>query len=95
MPDQTADSGGAEGARAAGREACAGMTPLEAARRFQAAARRAGVKKRFAQLTAQPPPSVAESPGYPRLVGALYATTVPGPARTEAAAGCAEELAAH
>jgi hypothetical protein len=71
------------------------MTPREAAARFAAGARRAGVKKRFAELAADPPPSVAESPGYPRLVGALYASTVPGPRRAEAAAGCVRELAAH
>jgi len=71
------------------------MTPREAADHFVAAARRAGVTKRFAELAADPPPSVAESPGYPRLVGALYAATVPDPRRAEAAAGCAKELAAH
>lgn len=82
-------------AREEGRRACEGMDPLEAARHYVKAARRAGVRKRFAELVTEPPPKVEASPGYPQLVAALYATTVPGPRRAEAAAGCAEELAAH
>jgi len=85
---------GENAARAEGRSACQGMTPLEAARHFKAGARRAGVTKRFAELVTEPTPEVEASSGYPRLVGALYATTVPEKGRAEAAAGCAEELAA-
>lgn len=92
---QSPGHGPAASARGEGRRACRGLTPLEAADRFKAAAREAGVKKRFVELVAEPAPSVAASPGYPRLVGALYATTVPPPRREQAAAGCAEELAAH
>lgn len=81
-------------ARRLGRQACAGMTPLEAARHFQRPARRAGVKASFARFVAEPTPSTFNSPGYARLVGALYASTVPAEQRGAAAAGCAEELAA-
>jgi hypothetical protein len=81
-------------AREAGRLACRGKTPLQAAHRYLPAAKRAGVRRHFATLVADPPAAIADSSGYPRLVAALYATTVPGPERREAAAGCAEELAA-
>jgi hypothetical protein len=76
-----------------GRRACAGLTPLEAAKRFELPARRAGVEKEFAEFVADPPPQTLESSGYPRLVAAVYAETVPAKQREEAAAGCAEELA--
>jgi hypothetical protein len=81
-------------ARQAGREACEGLAPIDAARRFRSSARRAGVTKRFAALVSEPTPEVEASPGYPRLVASLYATTLPGRVRAAAAAGCAEELAA-
>jgi hypothetical protein len=81
--------------RARGRQACRGLEPVEAARRFEAAARRAGAHERFIGLVTEPTPAVEHTPGYPRLVAAFYATTRPGPQRTLAAAGCAEELAAH
>ncbi len=81
-------------ARAIGRKACQGMTPLEAARHFEAAARRAGVTKRFAKLATEPTAKVESSSGYPRLAAAIYATTVPEKGRAAAAAGCAEVLAA-
>jgi hypothetical protein len=81
-------------ARIAGKRACTGLTPLQAARRFQQPARRAGVKRHFATLVADPSPRIASSSGYPRLVASLYATTIAGPKRAAAAAGCAEELAA-
>src|SRR6476659_7079510 len=84
-----ADSGGA---RAAGRRACEGMTPLEAARHYEAAARRAGVTKRFAKLATEPTSEVEASSGYPRLAAAIYATTTPEKGRASAAAGCAEVL---
>jgi hypothetical protein len=83
----------AAAARGAGRHACRGMTPLEAAHRFKASARRAGVRKRFAELVTEPTPATESSAGYPQLVASLYATTVPAPGREQAAAGCAEELA--
>jgi hypothetical protein len=69
------------------------MTPLEAARHFEAAARRAGVTKHFSKLVAEPTPEVESSSGYSRLVAAIYATTTPEKGRAAAAAGCAEELA--
>jgi hypothetical protein len=71
------------------------MTPLEAARHFRGAAREAGAHERFVELVADPTPAVAGSPGYARLVAALYSTTLPPAQRALAAAGCAEELAAH
>jgi hypothetical protein len=77
-----------------GRKACQGMTPLDAARHFEAAARRAGVTKRFAELATEPSAKVEASSGYPRLAAAIYATTTPEKSRAAAAAGCAEELAA-
>jgi hypothetical protein len=83
----------AAGARRAGQRACAGMTPLEAARHFEGPARKAGVKVNFAKFVAQPPSSTINSPGYPRLVAAIYASTLPPKQRAEAAAGCAERLA--
>jgi len=93
---QTAPLGsGANGdAREKGRQACRGMTPREAANHFEAAARRAGVNKRFAKLVTEPTPEVEASSGYPRLAAALYAMTTPEKDRAAAASGCAEELAA-
>lgn len=82
-------------ARAMGRKACEGMSPLQAARHYEAAARRAGVTKRFARLAAEPTAKVESSSGYPRLVAALYAMTTPEKGRAQAAAGCAEELAVN
>jgi hypothetical protein len=64
------------------------------AQRYRAIARRPGERRQFAALVVDPTPAIEESPGYPRLVAALYATTVPAPGREQAAAGCAEELAA-
>lgn len=84
----------AEQAWQIGRQACSGMSPREAALRYVAAARRAGVGKPLTRIVADPPPSVADSTGFPRLVAAVYAATVPKRQRTAAAAGCAEELAA-
>lgn len=81
--------------RAAGQRACRGMDPVEAAQRFKAAAKRAGAHQRFLALVTDPTPAVEQSPGYPRLVAALYATTQPEAQRALAATGCAEELAAH
>jgi hypothetical protein len=68
------------------------MSPLTAATHFRKAALKAGVTPRFARLVAEPSPSVAASPGYPKLVAALYATTVREADRREAAAGCTEAL---
>lgn len=81
--------------RAAGRSACEGMGPREAALHFRAAAKRAGAHLRFVALVTQPTAAVEQSPAYPRLVAAFYATTRPEPQRALAAAGCAEELAAR
>lgn len=81
--------------RAAGRDACQGMRPVEAALHFKAAAVRASVHQSFVELVTEPTPAVEQSPAYPRLVAAFYATTLPGPRRALAAAGCAEELAAR
>jgi hypothetical protein len=81
--------------REAGREACRGASPLEIARRYEASATDAQVRKRFAELVAHPTAALEKSPGYPRLVAALYASTVPVAQRAQAAAGCAEELASH
>lgn len=81
--------------RAAGRSACEGMRPAEAALHFKAAAERAGAHQRFVELVTEPTAAIAQSPGYPRLVAAFYATTRPEPQRALAAAGCAEELAAR
>ena len=75
--------------------ACSGMTPLEAARHFEADARRAGASRRFVELVTEPTPAVESSPGYPRLVAAFYATTLPPARRSAAATVCAEELAAE
>lgn len=77
----------------AGRRACRGLTPLEAARRFGEKASRAGVHGRFLRSVTEPAPSVEASGGYPRLVASLYATTVPPAERALAASGCAHELA--
>jgi hypothetical protein len=90
LPDGTA--AGPAGAK--GRRACQGLTPLQAAQRYRKAARRAGATKLFIASVAEPDPATETSPGYPRLVAALFATTVPPRDQTEAAAGCAEELAA-
>ncbi|HEY2715589.1 MAG TPA: hypothetical protein VGI73_05140 [Solirubrobacterales bacterium] len=82
-------------ARAAGRRACRGLSPLEGAHRFEDDARRAGVRRAFIAEVSDPTLAVEESAGYPALVAALYATTQPERVRRGAAAGCAEELAAH
>lgn len=74
---------------------CAGMSPIEAAHHYKAAARRAGASRRFVELVTEPTPAVESSPGYPRLVGAFYASTLPPKKRTAAAAACARELAAQ
>jgi hypothetical protein len=97
-PEQDGDEGlaqvpGGDDPREVGRAACAGMTPQQAAKRFELVARRSGVGKQFAAFVADPPPTVENSPGYPRLVAAVYAATLPAPQRADAAAGCAEELA--
>ena len=81
--------------RLIGRRACRGMTPIEAAERFKTVARRAGAQKRFIELVTEPTPTVERSVGYPQLVAAFYATTLPESERTSAAAACAKELAAH
>lgn len=81
-------------ASAAGRRACQGMTPLEAARRYERSARRAGASARFVELVTEPTPATASSPGYPQLVAAFYASSLAPAKRAAAAAGCAEELAA-
>jgi len=77
-----------------GRLSCQGRTPLEVAHSLRAIAEHGGPRERFAELVVDPTPAVAESPGYPRLVAALYATTLPPPKRAQAAAACAKELAA-
>jgi hypothetical protein len=71
------------------------MTPLEAAHRFRSGAENAGAHARFLELVTEPTSTVEHSPGYPRLVAALYATSRPPSQRALAAAGCAQELAAH
>jgi hypothetical protein len=83
-----------DAARAKGRKACAGGDPLKVARAFAASARRSGTTRHFVDLVADPAPSVAASPAYPRLVASLYATTLPPRERPPAAAGCVEELTA-
>jgi hypothetical protein len=92
-PDVALSSAATKAARAAGRKACSALTPLQAAGRFELPARKAGASKDFASYIAHPPPSTLNSPGFPRLVAALYATTLPAKQRADAAAGCAEELA--
>lgn len=82
-----------EGARETGRQACRGATAPQIAARYELPARHSGVDKEFAEFVADPPASVRNSAGYPRLVAALYAATLPTNQRTAAAAGCAEELA--
>lgn len=84
----------ASAARERGRGDCRGLTPYEAASRFKRAAREAGARKRFLELVTEPAAPVAKSAGYPRLVASLYSITVPPAQQAEAAAGCAEELAA-
>lgn len=91
QPPPSADPGAYE----TGQEACRGMTPREAAERFEMPARHAGASKAFAAAVADPAPAVEGSPGYPRLVAALYATTLPPRQRAGAAAGCAAELASR
>jgi hypothetical protein len=81
--------------RAIGRRACHGLLPIEAARQFEQDARSAGTQERFIELVTEPDAAVEQSPGYPRLVAAFYATTLPEPQRVLAAAGCAQELAAR
>jgi hypothetical protein len=95
--DQTVALPAAEAAdaRKAGQQACDGMTPLEAAKHFEEPARRAGVDKDFAKFVAEPSAATVNSPGYPRLVAATYASTLPVKQRPEAAAGCAESLASR
>ena len=83
----------AKAAEEIGRKACQGLTPLQAAQRYEGPARHAGATKDFAAFVASPPPSTLDSPGFPRLVAALYATTLPANQRADAAAGCAAELA--
>lgn len=82
-------------ARAAGRRACRDAGPLEVARRYERPAVAAGVDKKFAALAAEPTAAMRSSPGYPRLVAAIYAGTLAPSQRAEAAAGCAEELASR
>jgi hypothetical protein len=77
-----------------GRRACSDMSPREAAARFASAARRAGVRASFIAMAVHPPASVQRSAGYPRLVAALYASTLPEAEQAQAAAECARELAA-
>jgi hypothetical protein len=80
-------------ARLLGRRACAGATPIEVARRYELPAEGAGFGKELAAYIANPPASTKSSTGFPRLVAALYASTVSAAQRSAAAAGCAEELA--
>jgi hypothetical protein len=91
--DRPASASVGDDPREVGESACQGMTPQEAAKHFELVARRSGVGKQFAAFVADPPPSVEASPGYPRLVAAVYAATLPAAQRADAAAGCAEELA--
>ncbi len=79
-------------AREAGQKACRGVTPREVAKRYEQPAQDSGVDRKFAELVANPPATTQSSKGYPRLVAALYASTVPVAQRAAAAAGCAEEL---
>jgi hypothetical protein len=81
--------------RADGDRACQGLTPIEAAHRYKKAARQAGASRRFVELVTEPTHAVESSPGYPRLVGAFYASTLPPKKRAAAAAACAKELAAR
>jgi hypothetical protein len=71
------------------------MSALQAAQRYELPARHAGVDKKFAAFVANPPSSTQASSGFPRLVAALYASTLPATQRADAAAGCAEELASR
>jgi hypothetical protein len=75
--------------------ACGGMTPLEAALYYEGQASETGASKRFIELVTEPTPAVEASPGYPRLVGAFYASTLPPARRAAAAAACTKELAAE
>jgi hypothetical protein len=70
------------------------VTTLRVAEKFSVAAHQAGAAKHFIELVVEPSAAVQASPGYPRLVAALYATTLPESERTPAAAGCVEELTA-
>jgi hypothetical protein len=99
--DSSRAESGSEPARAAtdsafdaGQLACRGLTPIEAARHFRDAALAAKVRLHFVELVAEPGAKIESSSGYPRLVAALYATTVPAADRASAAAGCAKELSA-
>src|SRR5690348_16272577 len=47
--------------RDAGRRDCRGLTPIEAAHRFRASARRAGAHERFIELVTKPDPAVESS----------------------------------
>lgn len=89
------DPPGGEAATANDRHPCRGMTPTEAAHYYKGAARQAGASRRFVELVTEPMPAVESSPGYPRLVGAFYASTLPPKKRAAAAAACAKELAAE
>ena len=91
-PDVHLTPAAAKAALAAGRKACRGLTPLQAAKRYAPLAREAGVRKSFTELVSHPSPAMKSSQGFPRLVAALYASTLPAPQRADAAAGCAEEL---
>jgi hypothetical protein len=71
------------------------MTPVEVAHRFKSEAESAGAHDRFLEAVTEPAGAVKNSPGYPRLVAALYAMSRPQAQRALAAAGCAQELAAH
>jgi hypothetical protein len=93
QPEAAPSPAAAKAAGETGRKACKGLTPLQAAQRYAPAARNAGVTKAFAAFIADPNPHTVSSPGFPRLVAALYATTLPAGQRASAAAGCAAELA--
>lgn len=73
---------------------CRGMSPLEAARHYEREVRDAGASKRFLELVTDPTPAVESSPGFPRVVAAFYATTLPPDQRAAAATACAKELVA-
>jgi hypothetical protein len=81
------------GARAEGRRDCAGATPIAIARRYEDAARQAGIGKAFVRFATEPTNSTLRSAGFPRLVAAIYAARFPAKQRAAAAAGCAEQLA--
>ncbi|MFL5872180.1 MAG: hypothetical protein ACJ75T_01720 [Solirubrobacterales bacterium] len=91
----SSDESTGEAPRVDAHHPCRDMTPIEAARHYKGAARHAGASKRFLELVTEPTPAVESSPGYPRLVGAFYASTLPPKKRAAAAAACARELAAE